>query len=44
MEDYKNCLELTKLENEINYLEKNKVNAESLGESQNQFIKNNKSI
>ena len=35
MEDYKNCLEPRKLENEKNYLEKNKVKAESIGENQN---------
>ena len=29
-ENYKNCLEATQLENEINYLEKNKVDIDSI--------------
>ena len=29
-ENYKNCLEATQLENKINYLEKNKINVDSL--------------
>ena len=29
-EKYKNCLEATPLENKISYLEKNKINTESL--------------
>ena len=29
-ENYKNCLEATQLENKINYLEKNKINIDSL--------------
>ena len=32
-ENYKNCLEATQLENKINYLEKNKVNIDSLKKS-----------
>ena len=32
-ENYKNCLEETQLENEIYYLEKNKINIESLKKS-----------
>ena len=39
-ETYKNCLKGTQLENEINYLEKNKIDIDSIKE----FIKNNKSI
>ena len=38
--NYKNCLEATQLENKINYLEKNKIDINSIKE----FIKNNKSI
>ena len=33
-EDFKNCLEGTQPENEINYLEKNKINIDSLKKSQ----------
>ena len=29
-ENYKNCLEATQLENKISYLEKNKINIDSL--------------
>ena len=29
-ENYKNCLEATKLKNEIKYLEKNKINIDSI--------------
>ena len=29
-ENYKNCLEATKLQNKISYLEKNKINKDSL--------------
>ena len=29
-ENYKNCLKATQLENKINYLEKNKINIDSL--------------
>ena len=29
-ENYKNCLEATQFENETNYLEKNKINIDSL--------------
>ena len=32
-ENYKNCLEATQLENKINYLEKNKINIDSLKKS-----------
>ena len=39
-ENYKNCLEVTELENETNFLEKNKIDIKSIAE----FIKNNKSI
>ena len=38
--NYKNCLEATQLVNKINYLEKNKIDMDSIKE----FIKNNKSI
>ena len=43
-ENYKNCLEATQLENKINYLEKNKIDKESIKENHKEFIKNNKSI
>ena len=39
-ENYKNCLEATQLENQINYLEKNKIDIDSFKE----FIKYNKSM
>ena len=39
-QDYKNGLETAQIENKINHLEKNKINADSLKE----FIKNNKLI
>ena len=37
-----NFLEATQLEKEINYLEKNKLDADSLIENHKEFIKNNK--
>ena len=43
-ENYKSCLEATQLENKLNYLEKNKIDIDSLKENYKQFIKNNKSI
>ena len=40
-EEYKHCLEATKLENKINQLESNKVNVNSLtGKNHKEFIKN----
>ena len=42
--DYKNCFKAAQLENEINQIEKNKVNTESLRENRKEFIKNNKLI
>ena len=39
-ENYKNCLEANQLENKRNYLEKNKIDIDSIKE----FIKSNKSI
>ena len=42
-EKYRNCLVATQLENKINYLEKNKINIDSL-KSHKQFTRNNKSI
>ena len=44
LENYKNCLELTQFENKINYLEKNKMDIDSIKENHKEFIKNNKSI
>ena len=43
-EYYKNCLEVTQLQNKMNYLEKNKIEKESIKKNQKEFIKNNKSI
>ena len=43
-ENYKNCFEATQLENEINYLEKNKIDIDSIKENPKEFIKINKSI
>ena len=43
-EDYKYCFEATQLENEINQLEKNKLNVDSLRENHKEFIKNNKLV
>ena len=37
-DDNKHCLEATQLENKTNQLEKNKVNADSLGEYHKEFI------
>ena len=38
-QDYKNCLEVAQIENKINHLEKNKIDADSLNENQKEFIK-----
>ena len=35
------CLEATQLDNEINYLEQNKINIGNLKKSLKEFIKNN---
>ena len=43
-ENYINCLDATQLEREINYLEKNKINIDSLKKNHKPFIRNNKSI
>ena len=40
----KSCLEAIQLENKINYLEKNKIDIDSIKENHKEFIKNNKSI
>ena len=40
-ENYKNCLEATKLENKINHLEKNKIDIHSLKKDNKNFIKKN---
>ena len=42
--NYKSCLEVTELDNKINYLEKNKIDIKSINENIKRFIKNNKSI
>ena len=44
IEDYKNCLKPTVLENKINQLEKNKFDADSLRDTHKELIKNNKLI
>ena len=38
-ENYKNCLEATQLVNKINYLEKNKIDIDSLKKDHQEFIK-----
>ena len=43
-ENYKNCLEATRLENKINYLKINKTDIDSITENHKEFIKNNESI
>ena len=43
-ENYKNSLEVTQLENKINYLEKNEINIDSLKKDKKEFVKNNKLI
>ena len=43
-ENYKNCLEATQLENKINYLEKNKIDKESIKKNCEEFVRNHKSI
>ena len=43
-ENYKNCLEATRLDNKIKYLEKNKINIDSLKENQKKIIRHNKSV
>ena len=41
-QDHKNCLEETQLENKINYIEKNKIEVDSIKVNHQEFIKNNK--
>ena len=43
-ENYKNCLEASQLENKINYLEKNKIDLDSIKINHKEFIKSNKLI
>ena len=43
-QNYQNCLEQAQIENKIKHSEKNKVDADSLKEYQNEFIKDNKLI
>ena len=38
-ENYQNCLEATKLENKMNYLEKNEINIDSIKKDHEEFIK-----
>ena len=42
--NYISCLEATELDNKINYLEKDKIDINSINENIKRFIKNNKSI
>ena len=44
LENYKNSLETTQLNNNIKNLEKNKINIDSLKTNHNKFIRNNKSV
>ena len=44
IENYKNYLEATEVDNKIKYLEKNKVNIDNLKRNHKKFIKNNKLI
>ena len=43
-ENYKNCLEVTQLENTRSHLEKNKINIDSIKQNHKEFIRNNKLI
>ena len=43
-QDYKNCFESAKIETEINYLRKKKIDVDSLKEDKKEFVKNNKLI
>ena len=43
-ESYENCSEVTQLDNKIKYLEKNRINIDSLKRNYEEFIRNNKSI
>ena len=38
-ENYQNCLEATKLENKMNYLEKNEINIDSIKKDHEEFTK-----
>ena len=38
-ENYQNCLEATKLENKMNYLQKNEINIDSIKKDHEEFIK-----
>ena len=44
LDNYKNSLETTQLNNNIKNLEKNKINIDSLKTNHNKFIRNNKSV
>ena len=44
MENYKNCLEATKLVHKIKYLEKNETDIDRIKENHNEFTKKIKSI
>ena len=44
LEDYKNFLQVTQLENKIIHMEKNKTDVDGLKEDHKEFMKNNKLI
>ena len=44
LENYKNSLETTQINNNIKNLEKNKINIDSLKTNHKKFIRNNKSV
>ena len=44
IQDYKNCLQFSLIENKINHLKKSKIDEDSLKADQKEFIKNNKLI
>ena len=43
-ENYNNCLEATQLDNKIKYLEKSKINIDSIKKNHKKFIRNSKLI
>ena len=43
-ENYKNCLEATQLENQINYIEKNKIDIDRIKENHKKFVRKKKPI
>ena len=43
-QDFTNCLEAAQIENKINHLEQNKIDADNLKEDKKEFMKNSKLI